>query len=371
MVCFTYAKRNFGFSVFARLIKVSLINHLSKVLIRGKYPLIIQGQCSGRTQMISKLLQQYLQNRVPAGGDESRLPSFSRVSRLSLSLSWVERENVCQSITIKWRIFDSNERFFMIFVKNISFSKNKFIVNCVLFRKNTSLINDNFLIIFVRCFIDDICFFLDINVYFANVVVDFFDVFNAVYNHDVDDIISRNFMFFMMFRINAFDVNVIIERIHLISINVAVVTCFLIHVIFFTSRKYDDRIMFNSSKIVHFVFYLSQFIVHIILSSFLKSRHSSTLSFEKAFRWWSHACSFLFVFSLRLRSFDIRSSCRSHVYFLICADISKNSAQSISNDFINRRKFIVSKSFRLIRCHLVSIDTRTTSLWSRSWNSHV
>jgi hypothetical protein len=157
----------------------------------------------------------------------------------------------------------------------------------------------------------------------------------------------------------------------LIFMNAAVITYFLIHVIFFISRKYDDRIMFSSSKIVHFVFYLSQFIIHIILSSILKFRHSSTLFFEKAFRWWSHACSFLFDFFFKLRSSDISSSCQSHVYFLICADISKNSAQSVSNDFTNRRKFIVSKSFRWIRCHFVSIDTRTTSLWSRSWNSHV
>ncbi len=316
-------------------------------------------------------LIKHLQNRVPAENDESRLSSLSRVSRLSLSLSWVKRENVCQSIAIKWRIFDSNERFFMIFVKNTNFCKNRFIVDCVLFQKNTSLINENFLNVFVHCFIDDFCSFLDINVYFADVVVDLFNVFNAVYNHDVDDIISWNSMFFMMFRINAFDINVINEKIHLISMNVAVVTCFLIHVIFFTTRKYDDRIMFSSSKIVYFVFYLSQFIVHIISFSFLKSRHSWTLFLEKAFKWWSHACSFLFVFFLRLRSFDICSSCRSHVCSLICANISKNFVQSISNDFINRRNFIVNKLFRSIRCHLVSIDTRTTSLWSKSWNSHV
>jgi hypothetical protein len=42
----------------------------------------------------------------------------------------------------------------------------------------------------------------------------------------------------------------------LIFINAAFVICFLIHVIFFTSRKYDDRIIFNFSKIVLFIFYL-------------------------------------------------------------------------------------------------------------------
>ncbi len=187
---------------------------------------------------------------------QSRVSSFSHVSRLSLSLSWVKRENVCQSITIKWRIFNNNEIFFVILVKNIDFFKNRFIVDCVISSKNTNFINDNFSKIFVHCSLDDLCFFFDINVYFADVVADFFDNFNVVYSDDVNDKISRNFMFFIMFRINAFDVKIINERNYLIFINAAFVICFLIHVIFFTSRKYDDRIIFNFSKIVLFIFYL-------------------------------------------------------------------------------------------------------------------
>jgi hypothetical protein len=83
------------------------------------------------------ILYLHLQNRVSTEDDESQLSSLNRVSRLSLSLSWVKRKNVCQSITIKWRKFDNNERFFMIFVKNINFSKNKFIVDCVFFFRKT------------------------------------------------------------------------------------------------------------------------------------------------------------------------------------------------------------------------------------------
>jgi hypothetical protein len=56
----------------------------------------------------------HLQNRIPAADDESRLSPLSLVSRLSLSPSWVKRENVCQSTTIKTSINDIISDFFEI-----------------------------------------------------------------------------------------------------------------------------------------------------------------------------------------------------------------------------------------------------------------
>ncbi len=81
------------------------------------------------------IVNNHLQNRVSTENDESRLSSFSRVDRLILNLSQVKRESVGQSITIKWRILDNNEIFFMIFVKNINFLKDKFIVDEIFFWK--------------------------------------------------------------------------------------------------------------------------------------------------------------------------------------------------------------------------------------------
>ncbi len=163
----------------------------------------------------------------------------------------------------------------MIFVKNINFFKNTFIVDCVIFSKHTSFVNDNFSKIFVHCFFDDFCSFLDINVYFANVVADFFDNFNVVYNNDVNDKISRNFMFFIMFRINAFDVKIINERISLIFMNAAFMICFLIHVIFFTSRKYDDRkinMIFIYHNLSYILFHLRFSNLVILQRCFSKKR---------------------------------------------------------------------------------------------------
>jgi hypothetical protein len=151
-----------------------------------------------------------------------------------------------------------------------------------------------------------------------------------------------------MFRINAFDVNVINEKIHLIFMNAAIVICFLIHVIFFTSRKYDDCIMFSSSKIIHSVLYLSQFIIHIIFSSIFKSRHSSTLFFEKAFRWWSHAC-FFFRFSFQITKlwyfFFVSITC---IFFDLCRYFKEFCS-------INFKWF--HKSKKIHRQQIISLNT--------------
>ncbi len=56
----------------------------------------------------------HLQNRVTTANDESRLSPPSRVGCLSLSFNWVERENVCQSTTVKRSINDITSDFVKI-----------------------------------------------------------------------------------------------------------------------------------------------------------------------------------------------------------------------------------------------------------------
>ncbi len=76
----------------------------------------------------------HLQNRVPAADGGSRLPPPSRVSRLSPSPSWVERENVCQSSAAKRSINDTISDFFEINQKSDNlkvFMKFKIINNII------------------------------------------------------------------------------------------------------------------------------------------------------------------------------------------------------------------------------------------------
>jgi hypothetical protein len=211
-------------------------------------------------------LVHHLQNRKPTENDESRLSSFSLVSRLSLNLSWVKRENVCQSTTIKWSIFDNIKKLFIIFVKNINFFTHNFVVCFNHFQKNASFINDNFFNIFV------LCFFLDIDVSSTNFIVDVIDKFNVNLNDDVIYRISEESTSFKIFRNNANDVIIINNKIHLIIMNDAFVICFLNDVFIYTSKILDHCTMFNSSNffsIYHYLSYILRFIVSIHIFHFL------------------------------------------------------------------------------------------------------
>jgi hypothetical protein len=67
-----------------------------------------------KSEMRAICYLRHLQNRIPAADGGSRLPPLSLVSRLRLSLSWVERENVCQSTAVKRSTNDIISDFFEI-----------------------------------------------------------------------------------------------------------------------------------------------------------------------------------------------------------------------------------------------------------------
>jgi hypothetical protein len=208
----------------------------------------------------------HLQNRKSAEDGESRFPPSSLFSRLSLSLSWVKRENVCQSTTIKWSIFDSIEWFFKIIVKYFNFSTHSFVVSFNRFQENASFIKNNYSNIFVFCSL------LDVDVSSTNFMTDVFDEFNVNLNDDFIYRISEESAFFRIFKNNANDVIIINNKIHLIIMNDVFVICFLNNVFVYISRLFDHCIMFSSSDlffIYHYLSYILCFIVSIHILHFV------------------------------------------------------------------------------------------------------
>ncbi len=205
----------------------------------------------------------HLQNRKSAEDGESRLPSFSLFSRLSLSLSWMKRENVCQSTTIKWSIFDNIEELFKIIVKYINFSTHSFVVSFSRSQEDASFIKNNYSNIFV------FCSFLDVDIFSTNFIADVFDEFNVNLNDDVIYRISEESASFRIFRNNANDVIIISNKILLIIMNDVFVTCFLNNVFV---RIFDHCIMFSSSDLFfnyHYLSYILCFIVSIHIFHFV------------------------------------------------------------------------------------------------------
>jgi hypothetical protein len=110
-------------------------------------------------------------------------------------------------------IFDNIKRFFKIIVKNINFFTHNFVVNFNHSQKDASFINDNFSNIFV------FCFFLDVDVFSTNFIVDIINEFNVNLNDDVIYRISEEFAFVKIFKNNVNNVIIINNKIYLIIMN--------------------------------------------------------------------------------------------------------------------------------------------------------